>query len=875
MDREEFLTKIESINQFVNKKDYKSALEIVESIEWRKVKSARTLCVAGEVYAANRCYQESKEIFLMAYKRSPVRKNILYRLIEVSIKMEDLEDALKYYQEFLEMAPNDNIHYILKYKIYNARKTPLEDQIQILEEYKEREYTERWSYELAKLYYKAGERQKCVEACDDIVLWFSEGEYVLKALELKMRLTGLTPRQQKIYEEQLYEKELREQQDSEKVQAEEPQTSMEEQEADENEAAARQEAGQELEEQPGNEGEPDTEPEAMEEEKPGTLESLSMELYEEEQPRKQKKNDDIVTIVEGNGTLQEKITKGIKDIFAGIVKGDWEEDEDFLEGYAIEPKISMADVIPPETVEENIREMEGQSSPDEAEGSGTEENAGQQEEEPEELKEPKLQDGGLEQEERKLQEEDESGKEKGLPEEESAPVEEPALQPGGDETEKESGQQENWSGEMQELELQETEDPRLQEGQSEVVEIQDLQETAEKKWPQPELDVENPEKFDTGRLPKLNMPDFNLEEVILSAAEKQGIDVSEGDVSEKEDDEKEPETEPVLEPILEPVSEHEDETIEETEAGGGSETELEEILNIEKVQPEGEIHPQEDDVSEEESLIEFIDSRNARENEDSDVIVPREPNLDEVEQKLFSYFSAIPGMSEQLVEALADAQLSASDKTSRTGNIIVMGNLRTGKTRLTEGLVKSICRELHMPAAKTASVEASQLNGRDIAKIVDKMSGGFLVIQKISQLSPESVEQLNQAMEFRTDGLTVILEDEKIGMRKFIAKYPKFTKKFTSTINIPVFTNDELVHFAKVYADEMGYVMDTMGVLALYNLIGDNQKEDEPMTIGTVKDMMDDAITKAESSHRRLQRSISKKRFDDEGKIVLYEKDFK
>ena len=236
---------------------------------------------------------------------------------------------------------------------------------------------------------------------------------------------------------------------------------------------------------------------------------------------------------------------------------------------------------------------------------------------------------------------------------------------------------------------------------------------------------------------------------------------------------------------------------------------------------------------------------------------------------------SIPGMSQQLVEALTDAQMSASDKTSRTGNIIVMGNLRTGKTRLTEGLVKSICRELHMPAAKTASVEASQLNGRDIAKIVDKMSGGFLVIQKISQLTPESVEQLNQAMEFRTDGLTVILEDEKIGMRKFIAKYPKFTKKFTSTINIPVFTNDELVHFAKVYADEMGYVMDTMGVLALYNLIGDNQKEDEPMTIGTVKDMMDDAITKAESSHRKLQRSISKKRFDDEGKIVLYEKDFK
>lgn len=180
-----------------------------------------------------------------------------------------------------------------------------------------------------------------------------------------------------------------------------------------------------------------------------------------------------------------------------------------------------------------------------------------------------------------------------------------------------------------------------------------------------------------------------------------------------------------------------------------------------------------------------------------------------------------------------------------------------------------------MPAARVATVEAPQLNGKDIAKVVSKLAGGFLVIQKTNQLDSESVFQLNQAMEFRTDGLTVILEDEKIGMRKFIAKYQKFAKKFTSTINIPVFTNDELVHFAKIYADEMGYVMDTMGVLALYNLIGDNQKEDEPMTIGTVKDMMDAAITKAESSHRKLQRSISKKRFDNDGKVVLYEKDFK
>lgn len=784
LDREEFLTKIEVINQFVHNKDYKSALEVVESIEWKKVKSARTLCVAGEVYAANRCYQESKEIFLMAYKRSPVRKNILYRLIEVSIKMEDLEDALKYYQEFLEMAPNDNIHYILKYKLYSARKTPLEDQIQILEEYKEREYTERWSYELAKLYYKAGDVQKCIEACDDLVLWFSEGEYVLKALELKMRLADLTPRQQKIYEQELYEKEQGETaQPEQKPDGAETETGQKrEDEESEDAAGAENEAAGQGQEEPI---------EAKEPEKLGIEEPLSMEDYTDEVPKKPKINDEIVPIMESNGSLQEKITKGIKDIFAGIVKGEWEEDEDFLESYAIEPKISIADVIPPQTVEENIKEME-----------------------------------------------------------------EKEHQP-----------------EMSPVEMEEV--PVLQDGESEVVEGLDEQEdlvaaqpeSQEETWHTTHLRIENAEKFDTSKLPKLEMPDFNLEEVILSAAEKQGIDVS-----DREDEGISTASEEKQEEYPQEPSEHVDKDTENTE---DVEEQPAEAEIFRKIQPEGEVHPQEDPVSEEESLIEFIDSQNQRDEEDPDMIIPRDKNLDEVEQKLFSYFSTIPGMSEQLVEALADAQMSASDKTSRSGNIIVMGNLRTGKTRLTEGLIRSICRELHMPAAKKATVEASQLNGKDIPKIVSKMSGGFLVIQKTNQLSPESVDQLNQSMEFRTDGLTVILEDEKIGMRKFIAKYPKFTKKFTSTINIPVFTNDELVHFAKVYADEMGYVMDTMGVLALYNLIGDNQKEDEPMTIGAVKDMMDEAITKAESSHRKLQRSISKKRFDSEGKIVLYEKDFK
>ena len=262
------------------------------------------------------------------------------------------------------------------------------------------------------------------------------------------------------------------------------------------------------------------------------------------------------------------------------------------------------------------------------------------------------------------------------------------------------------------------------------------------------------------------------------------------------------------------------------------------------------------------------------EEPESEDIIPREMKFDEEEEQLFSYFVKIPGMKEQILDALLDTQLSAADKTSKAGNVIVMGNRGCGKTRLIQGFIPAVCRELHMEAAKVAYVFGDELNGQDIAKIVDKMSGGFLVIEQANQMTADTVEQLNQAMEFRTDGLTVIIEDEKIGMRKLIAKYPKFAEKFTSMINIPVFTNDELVSFAKIYTEENGYVIDQMGILALYNLIGSNQKEDEPMTIQMVKQMVDTAIERADSGARKLKRNLSKKRTNAEGKIILYEKDF-
>ena len=274
LDKEEFRIKLEEINRLVEKKNYKDAMEVVDSIDWRRVKNVRTLCVVGEIYAANKRYEDSKEIFLLAYHRAPIGKNILYRLIEVSLKMKDIAEAEEFYEEFLEVAPNDNTRYILKYKICKEKQVSLDEQIKILEEYKEKEFTERWSYELAKLYYQNGDTQKCLSLCDEMVLWFSDGKYVMKALDLKNRMGMLTGEEKEKYDSQFIPK-LTPVEDADSI----------------------------------NEEKPAQEVKTAEEDGP-VIESVAIDERD----------------VNSAESLQEKISKGIRDIFRGNKKKETEED---------------------------------------------------------------------------------------------------------------------------------------------------------------------------------------------------------------------------------------------------------------------------------------------------------------------------------------------------------------------------------------------------------------------------------------------------------------------------------------------------------------------------------------------------------------------
>ena len=845
LDKEEFRIKLEEINNLVEKKDYKGAMEVVDSIDWRRVKNVRTLCVVGEIYAANKRYNDSREIFLLAYHKAPIGKNILYRLIEISLKMGDIEEAMEYFEEFKEIAPNDNTRYVLKYKILRAKKASLNEQIAVLEEYKEKEFTEKWTYELAKLYYKAGNKEKCLEICDELILWFNEGTYVMKALDLKMRMGLLTGAEKEKYEKQFIPKLLKPE-----------------------EAKALKENMEKQDEKP-----------APEPEKP-EIESIQI------------RNDKDL---EGAETLQEKISKGIRDIFRAKRTSYDEFDEEKEENPEEEQKEMLKtpsseeeyDKVP--ELEEEFEQPEKEENekialPEEKEEEST------SEEKPvldfsqtmrmPELNIPKSMRNMTPKEAPEIEE---IRFRENIAENITEPLKEKddfdfnledtilaaASAQGIDipDAEEESEIQEQSAAEEEKELPQQIADVTMDDLEEEIFSEEDLRLAEQEFMKGPSAEKKEPEI----KLP-FDMVSARREENDIEIPDLESEDIIENRFTENEENMSEDEE--LLRSILSEENAKEEEEEEIFHDFEEEEEEIpEEILPESMGSQEEELTLEEELLSEEEELERFIDSMSAEEETDALNIVPRESELRDEEKKLFTYFVKIPGMKDQIVEALLDAQLAAADKTSKTGNIVVMGGRETGKTRLISSLIPAVCKELNLEAANVAYIFAEQINGKDLRKIMKKLSGGFFVIEDANQLDQETAEQLNQIMEEETDGLTVILEDEKIGMRKMLARYPKLAKKFTSVINIPVFTNDELANFAKVYAKENGYKIDNMGMLALYNLIGINQKEDEPMNIGAVKNLIDAAISKSQGG-RLFKKNTSKKRMDRDGYIVLHEKDF-
>lgn len=935
MDKTEYHLKLEEINRLVDAQDYEGALTVADSIDWRRVKSVRTLCMVADIYEVNGELEKSMQMLQLAHKRSSIGKMILYRQVELALKMGLYDDAVKYYNEYLETASNDTSKYILKYKIYKAQKAPLEDQIAILEEYKEREYTERWVYELAKLYKKAGQEKKCVETCDDLVLWFGEGKYVTKAMELKMTYTPLSPSQKEKYEKAKAAGKVAKPTAGPKLTEEVKNTILpgvsaaamaglqkveEEKEQAQEEVAVTAEipqesAGTTVEETPATEEEPvkpETEIPHIDTEKlqerlsrsfqeilSGFNRTKAVDAFEAlgraagaEVPQEPEAQEENMEDYHVQDLEPEAVNEGIISADSGVA-GVSRTEMDELEMME-KPKVEKPEdkeIISVQEVDLDALFAETSSSLAKEAGEDAAEKAEEEpaveevtaEEiigEPEEVVAEETVDTAGDVLEERVEGAVETVTEEKEPAETLTDAVDEAMAAfeaslsglSLDFAEETSSDAPETETSAESTEEQETEEDITGSEAAPVIEMEYPEETEETEPEIEDLDatrvIPDVTKQDAWHATPGDTQEFNLEEELKAALS--GMD----GLREQEEAERsasldpEPETaseeEIAFEEKTEPMTE--ENTTEESVVEEGSETEAEEPEgdHIDKMLEEAEIQP---DISE------MTLERETPEEKRQRILNNTRPERLTAEQKqLFSYFAKVPGMDDQILDAIHGAYDHASEKTSHRGNIAIMGSHGTGKTRLSEGLVKAICKELGLKAVKYANLDASDINRKDPATIISKMAGGFLLIERASFMTPETIEKLSQAMDFRTDSMILLIEDDKANMRKMLADYPEFAEKFETVISIPVFTNDELVTFARTYARENGFRMDEMGVLALYTMIGDNQKEDEPITIGKVKEMVDGAIRKA--SGVKLGRKLSKRHTDVDGRILLYEKDF-
>ena len=760
MDKYEYNLKLEEITRLVDQGYYEDAMDIVDTIDWRRVRNVRTLCMVSEIYEENGRLEDSKDLLMRAYRKSQALRSILFRLTEISVKLRDFDDAAEFYSEFVNVAPNDNSRYLLKYMIYRGRGAAIEDQIEILEEYNQKEYTEKYAYELAKLYYRADQKTKCVDACDDLVLWFRQGKYVIRALELKQKVTDLTPVQQAIYDN--------------RNEATMPKAEMVETVA------------------------PDLEKAILENMPESTKEVLT---------------DDVISVTE------KEIAQSVAEHAAANAR---EEEESRLQSYeSTIPEIQAG--------EENDLQQDVQAHPVDTTVPAKPQKTG---------KDYGFNTADLQAELAKSMRDIVAGIQR------------------------------------------KTDDSDIIEPVNDVTE-------QEKNMPAPE-----PEKV---------LKTNNIDDILLSmsAAQKEAaiaavfhtnskIEKGPEEVGRLKTEAAKPESVPEQEVVEEPEAKPVAEAVEEPEAKPVAEAveEPEAKLVTEAVEePASEPAAKAEPVkaNEEKAAEDFGKTKNISKAIKEEEVPAPEPeriptDLTEEQKYTFSYFSTVGGLRQQIAAALymVMKKMNTMDQTSRTGNLIILGAEGSGKSTLGIRFAKTISEEKGEESAKIAKIYAEDFNKKDIPSTVAKIAGGTLIIEEAGDLDDAVVEQLSKAMEFRTDALLVILEDEKKYLKELFDKHPGFAEKFTNEIVIPVFTNDELVGFGRAYAYDEDYTIDEDAVAALYERIGELQEDGRPVTIIDVKEIVDQAIRKSEKiGFRKLSMVLSRKRYDQDDRVILYEKDFR
>ena len=885
MDKYEYNLKLDQIKALSAEEGYMSAAEIADSINWNKIKNVNTLVKIGEIYEKAERYQDARDILLMAYDRSPIGRMIIYRLAEVAIKMGDYDAATEYYDEFVEIAPHDDMKYVLRYAIKKGQGASFDELITILEEYKDEEYTEEWAYELAYLYHKAGKADKCIDACDELILWFGDGPYVERALELKMLYQPLTKAQEEKYRRFKAEKEkpakIKDEAEVTEIGAMEmvkggeivhddvtiPQITVNQEKF--NTVNLQQEIAkgmQQIMEAKGKNEVADT----MDTIKKivEDIPYLKLEKEQEEYVQQPEETEHIATDEEIDGSLK----LNFKELLGEDADGQMSmvmSEKTQLE-HQITGQMSIQDVLEEwektrHAAEIALKEAEQQKL--------------------ESAKARALQEAGdiMERLNDVIPKLDAGVTPKELLEEEYLKVPVDIIEQKAVVKEPEEEQKPD----MQELYAEET-----------VDEVQEPQEAPE----------------DT--IDEAQEPQEAPKEAIDEAQESQ--EAPEEAIDEAQESQEAPED--AADEAREPVGEPEDiimaEESEKDEILMQPTTMMPEItddmLNVDDDTSDDEASQEKENVSEKrdfDHVTSFIEQEIAKMTAKNpglekkldmaktrkmpDISLPEDLDSEEDDSKLketkhikqltseqkaiFSYFIPVKGMEDQVCKAY-NAVLDHFNRkeNASTGNLIIQGEQGCGKTMLATSFIKVLQKDGEQLTGKMGKIDAAALNKKDVQQVVRKITGGCLIIERAGDIDRSIAAQLSFLMEHDITGTLYILEDTSKGIKKALSMDEGFASKFTEKISVPIFTNDELVLFAKSYSAELGYKIDEMAILALHNRISNIERIDQATTLTEVKDIIDEAIDR--EAHSGLKKAISiltARRYTDDDRIVLKEDHFR
>ena len=857
MDKYEYNLKLDQIKALSAEEGYMSAAEIADSINWNKIKNVNTLVKIGEIYEKAERYQDARDILLMAYDRSPIGRMIIYRLAEVAIKMGDYDAATEYYDEFVEIAPHDDMKYVLRYAIKKGQGASFDELITILEEYKDEEYTEEWAYELAYLYHKAGKADKCIDACDELILWFGDGPYVERALELKMLYQPLTKAQEEKYRRFKAEKEK-------------PAKIKDEAEV--------------------------TEIGAMEMVKGGEIVHDDVTI-----PQITVNQEKFNTV-----NLQQEIAKGMQQIMEAKGKNEVADTMDTIK--------KIVEDIPYLKLEKEQEEYVQQ--PEETEHIATDEEI----------------DGSLKLNFKELLGEDADGQMSMVMSEktqlEHQITGQMSIQDVLEEWEK--------TRHAAEIALKEAEQQKLESAKARALqEAGDIMERLNDVIPKLDAGVTPKELLEEEYL-KVPVDIIEQKAAVKEPEEEQKPDMQELYAEETVDEVQEPQEAPedtideaqesqevpedTADEVKEPVGEPEDiimaEESEKDEILTQPTTMMPEItddmLNADDDTADDEASQEKENVSEKrdfDHVTSFIEQEIAKMTAKNpglekkldmaktrkmpDISLPEDLDSEEDDSKLketkhikeltseqkaiFSYFIPVKGMEDQICKAY-NAVLDHFNRkeNASTGNLIIQGEQGCGKTMLATSFIKVLQKDGEQLTGKMGKIDAAALNKKDVQQVVRKITGGCLIIERAGDIDRSIAAQLSFLMEHDITGTLYILEDTSKGIKKALSMDEGFASKFTEKISVPIFTNDELVLFAKSYSAELGYKIDEMAILALHNRISNIERIDQATTLTEVKDIIDEAIDR--EAHSGLKKAISiltAKRYTDDDRIVLKEDHFR